>query len=190
VRLIAATNKSTEEAIKKGQFREDLYYRLNIITINLPSLRERKSDIPELVNYFLENYNSESNKNFKGIDKQALKTLSDYSWPGNVRQLENCIRRAAVLAKSEIITSQDLQLEVTGTNILSQTEEQDEKALEKILDNIINGSSEMQLLPKVEKLLITKALKKCKGNQVKAAKILGINRNTLRNRMQKHSISL
>lgn len=190
VRLITATNKNLEEAIQKGKFREDLYYRLNVITISLPPLRERKEDIPELVNYFLQNYNSESNKSLKGIDKQALKTLKDYSWPGNVRQLENCIRRAAVLTKSEIITKQDLQLEAPNIRVQSQTEEQDEKALDKILDNIVNGSNEIKLLPKVEKILITKALQKCKGNQVKTAKLLGINRNTLRSRMEKHNISL
>lgn len=188
VRLIVATNRSLKEAIREGLFREDLYYRLNVITIKLPPLRERKEDIPALVRYFLDCYCAENDRNLEGIDRKALKKLSEYSWPGNVRQLENCIRRAAVLAKSDIITDQDLQLEMVYHADVFSAGEDDEMALEKIMDHIVEKRSVLKLIPTVEKMLIGKALRKTSRNQVQAAKLLGINRNTLRNRMQKYGL--
>jgi nitrogen regulation protein NR(I) len=188
VRLIVATNRNLEEAIKKGDFREDLYYRLNVITINIPPLRERKEDIPELVNYFICKYNAETGKKIKGIDKKALKKLNQCSWPGNVRQLENCIRRALVLTKGISLSSADIEPEDTATVGVISTQEEDESALDRILENIIRKKSNMKLWPVVEKMLIEKALKKTKGNQVQAALLLGIHRNTLRNRIERYKL--
>jgi two-component system response regulator AtoC len=188
VRLIVATNRNLEEMIKKGKFREDLYYRLNVITIYIPPLRERKEDIPELVNYFICRYSNDLCKKMKGIDKKALKLLDHYSWPGNIRQLENCIRRAVVLAKGVTITSEDIELEEALAVIDVSTKQEDEAALERIFDHIINGKDKIKLWPKVEKMLIEKALKKTKGNQVQAARLLGIHRNTLRNRIERYKL--
>ncbi len=188
VRLLCATNRNLEEAIKTGQFREDLYYRLNVITIQLPKLQERKEDIPVLVSYFINRYSRESGKNIEGIDATVLKTLQESPWPGNVRQLENCIRRAVVLAKGTTIVSDDLELENALGEISQSTNQEDEDALDKILDNILNGKSNINLWSVTEKKLITKALEKTGGNQVRAAKLLGIHRNTLRNRIEKYGL--
>lgn len=189
VRLIAATHLNLEEAIKNGTFREDLYYRLNIITINLPPLRERKEDISDLVSCFLSRYNAEMNKNLKGIDQAGLEKLVKYEWPGNVRQLDNCIRRAVVLAKSPIISEHDLDIEFVSSGMVAQTQEENMAALDKILENIVRGGHQTKLLPTLEKILIAKALQESKGNKVRAARLLGINRNTLRNRMKKYAIT-
>lgn len=189
VRLLVATNRNLEEAIQNGQFREDLYYRLNVITIYLPPLRERKEDIPELVRYFLNRYSKESGKSITGIDRTAMQTLMEYSWPGNVRQLENCIRRAVVLARGFTITPDDLELEETATQEAVLTRQDDEEALERIIEHIASGKHDLQLWPTVEKLMIIKALQKTRGNQVQAARLLGIHRNTLRNRMEKYRIN-
>jgi two-component system response regulator AtoC len=189
VRLLAATNRNLEEAIRKGAFREDLYYRLNVITIYLPPLRERRDDISDLVNYFIAKYSRESGKNIKGINDQALQLLKNYSWPGNVRQLENCIRRAIVLTKGFTLMPEDLELEDKIEQESATTEEEDQSALDRILTNIANGKSKMKLWPTVEKILIIQALHKTRGNQVKAAQLLGIHRNTLRNRIDKYNLT-
>ncbi|MCB9067370.1 MAG: sigma-54-dependent Fis family transcriptional regulator [Calditrichae bacterium] len=183
VRLIVATNRILEDAIKQGKFREDLYYRLNVITIAIPPLRERREDVSDLVQYFIKKYSKEANKNIRGIDKKALKELVEYPWPGNVRQLENCIRRAVVLSKGFTISPEDLELE---TEFETTVEKQDVwEVLEKLLDEVIANRSDAQLWPVMEQLLIEKVLKKTRGNQVQAARILGIHRNTLRNRIER-----
>ncbi|MCB0264720.1 MAG: sigma-54-dependent Fis family transcriptional regulator [Calditrichaeota bacterium] len=186
VRLIVATNRILEEAIKQGKFREDLYYRLNVITIAIPPLRERREDVSDLVQYFIKKYSKEANKNIRGIDKKALKELVEYPWPGNVRQLENCIRRAVVLSKGFTISPEDLELE---TEFETTVEKQDVwEVLEKLLDEVIANRSDAQLWPVMEQLLIEKVLKKTRGNQVQAARILGIHRNTLRNRIERYGL--
>lgn len=186
VRLIVATNRILEEAIKQGKFREDLYYRLNVITIAIPPLRERREDVSDLVQYFIKKYSKEANKNIRGIDKKALKELVEYPWPGNVRQLENCIRRAVVLSKGFTISPEDLELE---TEFETTVEKQDVwEVLEKLLDEVIANRSDAQLWPVTEQLLIEKVLKKTRGNQVQAARILGIHRNTLRNRIERYGL--
>ena len=186
VRLIVATNRILEDAIKQGKFREDLYYRLNVITIAIPPLRERREDVSDLVQYFIKKYSKEANKNIRGIDKKALKELVEYPWPGNVRQLENCIRRAVVLSKGFTISPEDLELE---TEFETTVEKQDVwEVLEKLLDEVIANRSDAQLWPVMEQLLIEKVLKKTRGNQVQAARILGIHRNTLRNRIERYGL--
>jgi nitrogen regulation protein NR(I) len=191
VRLICATNRNLEKMISDSHFREDLYYRLNVINIELPPLRERKEDIRELVNYFIAKYANEVGKFIRGIDKAALNLLCEHPWPGNVRQLENCIRRAVVLTKSLSISREDLELDdlaLSPDESYETTEEDDYTAIDLVLDRIVNGRSNIKLWPTVERLLIEKALIKTKRNQVRAAKLLGIHRNTLRNRIQKFGL--
>ena len=176
-----------DEAIKIGQFREDLYYRLNVITMHLPALRDRKEDIPELVNYFISRYSKETGKTIKGIAIKCLQSLSEYLWPGNVRQLENCIRRAVVLTKGSSIAEDDLEFD-SDTEETTSPFRDENAALEKIITNIADRKNNMKLWPTVEKLLIEKTLNKTKGNQVQAARILGIHRNTLRNRIERYNL--
>lgn len=189
VRLLAATNRNLEEMIEKGAFREDLYYRLNIITIDLPNLIQRKEDIPELVNYFINRYSKETGKNIQGIDKKALEALLSYNWPGNVRQLENCIRRAMVLAKGMRIVPEDLELKTDEKTDINALEEDSFAALERIVEQIMNDESKIKLWPLMEKILIEKTLKKTNGNQLQAARVLGIHRNTLKNRIEKYDLT-
>ncbi len=184
VRLLAATNMDIEEAIRKGSFREDLYYRLNVISIELPPLRKRREDIPELTKYFLEKYSKDLGREGVTISDAATKMLGEYNWPGNVRELENCIKRAVILAKGDIIMPEDLQ-------ITTQREEGGtlEDILGKALDNVFLNRGGVKVMPEVERILIQKALDKTGGNQVQAAKLLGISRNTLRKRMERYGFS-
>lgn len=188
VRLLVATNRNLEDAITTGLFREDLYYRLNVITIHLPSLRERIEDIPALVNYFVSRYSKAAGKDIKGIDPACLTKLSQYAWPGNVRQLENCIRRAVVLAKGVTLTLDDLELDRIVHEIGAASPRDFDDALQQLITEVAEGRSDLKLWPEIEKLLVEKALQITKGNQVQAAKILGIHRNTLRNRMARYEI--
>ncbi len=184
VRLLAATNMDLEEAIKKGSFREDLYYRLNVISIDLPPLRRRKEDIPELAKYFLEKYSRDLKKGASAISDPATKILAEYSWPGNVRELENCIKRAMILAKGEVIMPEDLQI---------PTKREEEGTLEdimgKALDNVFLSGRNVKVMPEVERILIQKALERTRGNQVQASNLLGISRNTLRKRIERYGLS-
>ena len=165
VRIIAATNLDIKEAIKKGEFREDLFYRLNIIPIHLPPLRERKEDIPHFLNYFLDKYNKEFNKKIKGFNKDALELLTEYAWPGNVRELENLVERMVVISeKEEYISAEDIPLENTSRNIIKK--------------------SLKEALMEFEKRYIKNALAEAGGNQTKAAEILGIHRTTLISKME------
>jgi len=171
-RVIAATNKDLEELMSKGAFREDLYYRLNVVAIHLPALRERKKDIPLLVSHFLRKYNRVDDKNAKGISSQALKLLMDYDWPGNVRELENVIERAVVLGQGDMFLPSDFSLKAGG----------------KPLKSGVTSSSVDISLAEAEKRLIEDTLKLTHWNQSKAAKILRIHRNTLRRKMRRLKI--
>jgi len=172
VRIIAATNKVLEELMRKKAFREDLYYRLNVVSIYLPALRERKKDIPLLVSHFLRKYNRVNDKNAKGISSQGLKLLMDYDWPGNVRELENVIERAIVLGQGDMFLPSDLSL----------------KAGEKPLKSGVTSSSVDISLAEAEKRLIEDTLKLTHWNQTKAARILRIHRNTLRRKVRRLKI--
>jgi len=171
-RVIAATNKDLEELMSKGAFREDLYYRLNVVAIHLPALRERKKDIPLLVSHFLRKYNRVDDKNAKGISSQALKLLMDYDWPGNVRELENVIERAVVLGQGDMFLPSDFSLKAGG----------------KPLKSGVTSSSVDISLAEAEKRLIEDTLKLTHWNQTKAAKILRIHRNTLRRKIRRFKI--
>ena len=171
-RLIAATNKNLEELVAKESFREDLYYRLNVVSIHLPPLRERKEDIPLLVSHFLKKHNKTGGKVVKGVSSRALELLVDYDWPGNVRELENVIERAIVLRQDEMLLARSISL----------------PAGEKSLPSKIPFSSTHASLAETEKELIQKALRTTQWNQTKAAKLLGVHRNTLRRKIRHFNI--
>ncbi|BCO08285.1 sigma-54-dependent Fis family transcriptional regulator [Desulfolithobacter dissulfuricans] len=182
VRLIAATNRNLEQMATDGRFRADLLHRINVLTISIPPLRQRISDLPDLILYFLARYGCQVSPPVEGISDEALKKLASYHWPGNIRELENTIRRAIVLAKSKIISAEDC--------ILPQQLEPDKNDFEyvvgKQIDLLIKGNESRpyrHLISEVEQMLIKKALDLCDGNQVKAANLLGINRMTLRKKL-------
>jgi two-component system NtrC family response regulator len=178
VRVTTATHRNLEELIKEDRFREDLYYRLNVISIHLPPLRERREDIPLLIDYFLKKYSKENKKSVSDISKEANALLLRYPYPGNVRELENLIERAVVLCRGEVITTQDLPFhlreEKSETLWISQKKEKNLP----------------QSLEEIEKDLILKALHQHQGVQTKAAESLGISERVLRYKMKKYQIRL
>jgi two-component system response regulator AtoC len=170
VRVISATNRDLEKLVNEGIFREDLYWRLNVVRINLPPLRERKEDIPLLVNHFLNKYAKENNKQIPQLEPEVMDALINYEWSGNVRELANVIERAIVLSPSGIISMKHLPrriIEKTGWKLYKE--------------------SSLNLL-EVEKSLILKALNSTGWNQTKAAQILGISRKQLRTKMKHHGL--
>lgn len=184
VRVIAATNVNLKEKVKAGSFREDLYFRLLIIDIHLPLLREREGDIPMLTEYFIDRFAKKVQKNITGISEQALMYLSQYAWPGNVRQLEHTIERACILCKGTTISSDDLPAELVGRN---RTEES--KIIPESFNTAANpGNNLCQFtLSKEEKQTtetILAALKKAGGNKAKASRLLNIDRSTLYRKMR------
>jgi nitrogen regulation protein NR(I) len=194
VRFIVATNKNLEEAIAKGTFREDLYYRLNVVSIHLPPLRERKEDIPALIDYFINKFNLEFKKKVLGMTPEAMRKMVSYSWPGNVRQLENVIKRAMVLCHGEWILKDQILLEFREEK-REIREEVKKKTFEDLLDSLFEEllkapslNKDLDLISFLEKEIILRALQKTNGNQIQAAKLLGINRNTLRSKMERYRL--
>ena len=190
VRVIAATNKQLEQAVSDGEFREDLFYRLNVVRIQLPSLRERPGDIPALVNYFLAK-NSPNHAQPRTIQPEALTRLQAHPWPGNVRELENAVQRALVLAKGDAILPEDLPPEVSQSPteaVTGSVEGEDLAGLAARLFRWARAHPNLKIIPAVERELIINALKETSGNQVQAAKLLGITRATLRKRIEKFRI--
>jgi len=194
IRFIVATNKDLEEAIASGKFREDLYYRLNVVSIKIPPLRDRKEDIPVLVSYFLKKFNRELNKKIVGIIPEAMEKIISYRWPGNVRQLENVLKRAMVLCQGEWILN-DQVLVKEGEEKREAEEDRDKKTIEDFLDSVFEEllkahltQEGLDMISIIEKRLILRALQKTKGNQVQAAMLLGINRSTLRGKMERYQI--
>jgi two-component system nitrogen regulation response regulator GlnG len=199
VRVIAATNKPLEAAVTARQFREDLFYRLNVVRIHIPPLRDRREDIPLLVNYFLEKLAREQQRSPKSIAASVIKALEKYHWPGNVRELENAIRRAHVMAKSDAILLSDLPPEISGgsatgggvslgTGIAGEAAGTDAAALARQLFQWAKRDPKLKIIPAVERELVIQALKETNDNQVHAAKLLGITRATLRKRIDKFRI--
>ncbi|UCG94653.1 MAG: sigma-54-dependent Fis family transcriptional regulator [Candidatus Aerophobus sp.] len=172
VRIIAATNKNLRKAIQEKTFREDLFYRLSVVPITLPLLRERPEDIPELANYFLKKYNQKRGKNLTGISPRAMKALTEYSWPGNVRELENAIERAVVLAKGNVIEPSDMSYYGLAVDPSSGPMAGNHK---RLID--------------VEAEHILKILKETGWQKSQTAKLLGVDRKTLRAKMKKYRIS-
>lgn len=195
VRIIAATNQDLQEQVRAKGFREDLYYRLNVIPISLPPLRERAEDIPLLVDFFLRQLQAKQNLVTRACSADALAGLQQYPWPGNVRELENAIQRAALLSPNPQLTMEDFPFLATTAG-----GDQDE-SLEALIARKLNCSL-MQMnvqeldnlyemvLHQMERPLINIVLDKTRGNQIKAAEILGINRNTLRKKIQTLGIDL
>jgi two-component system response regulator HydG len=174
VRVIAATNKDLDQEVKKGRFREDLFYRLNVIPIHLPPLRERKEDIPDLANHFLSQYREKNKKEIKEFSPKALDLLIRYEWPGNIRELENCIERAVIVARGELIAPVDLPPSI---------------------QNLPAGKGDSEILfpagislQEAEKALILKTLEDAGGNRSRAAEILGINRRTLQMKLKEYGM--
>lgn len=185
VRIISATNQDLENAVKEKMFREDLFHRLNVITIPLPSLRERREDIPLLSDYFLRRFSSELGIGVRYIADDAMLILKNYDWKGNVRELENVIQRAIVMSGGDSITPEYLPI--------SQSAGRDFASMHDIIKDKVNnytkkGSLYNEVIGEAEKELLLSVLKKTEWNQVKAAEILGINRNTLNRKMKELDI--
>ena len=195
VRVIAATNKPLEQAVAARQFREDLFYRLNVVRVQLPPLRERRDDVRLLVNYFLQKFSRDQQRPPKSISPGVIKALEQYHWPGNVRELENVIQRALVVAKGEAILSGDLPPEINGQRPTAASgaqaiagENSDLDSLAHQLFRWARQDNKRKVIPAVERELIIQALKETNGNQVQAARLLGITRATLRKRVEKFKI--
>jgi len=171
VRIVAATNKDLQKAVQSGTFREDLFYRLSVVPISLPPLRERRDDIALLAVYFLRKYNKKRKKNIRAISDRAMKALVEYDWPGNVRELENAIERAVVLAEDDVVSPSELLY--YGLNVETPSRP---------------DAGESQRLVDVEKEHIAKTLKMLNGHRGKTAERLGIDRKTLRLKMKKYGI--
>lgn len=177
VRVISATNKNIEDLIKEGKFREDLFYRLNVVNIQLPPLRERKEDISILISEFLKKYLKETDKTNLEFSKEALDLLMKYNYPGNIRELENIVHHSIVLSRNEIISTEDLPIGIKTPG--------SEKDLDSCFEEGTSLTEKVELL---ERTLITRALKKTSGNQTAAAKLLGISERNLRYRLEKWGV--
>jgi two-component system nitrogen regulation response regulator GlnG len=199
VRIIAATNHDLEAAVAGGKFREDLYFRLRVIPINLPTLRERRDDIPELTDYFIAKAVREMGAHARYVSPEARARLQAYDWPGNVRELENCVLRATLLAPGNSIRPEDIEVG-RSSNLLRRPANETGASLAELIGQRIgelfeNGSGEphdlyQKLVSELERPLIEMALKRARGNQVQAARILGLNRNTLRKKLVEHGIPI
>ncbi|MDZ4722904.1 MAG: sigma-54 dependent transcriptional regulator [candidate division Zixibacteria bacterium] len=172
VRLIATSNRNLKEFISAGQFREDLFYRLNVIPIYLPPLDDRKEDLPLLIDHFIQKYNKENNKNILGMTPEALRLFMKYHWPGNVRELENLIERAVVTTRAEYLNEDDFPVELS-------------------LGKMADANSALKLPMTIEegsKYLILKTLEKFNGNKTKAAEVLGVTARTIRNKLAEYDL--
>jgi two-component system response regulator HydG len=175
IRIIAATNKDLTEEIEAGRFREDLFYRLNVVTLNVPPLRERREDIPLLADFFLKRYADKNRRHMKGFLPRATDLLMRYPWPGNVRELENVVERAVILAREENISPMDFpgairELGTSGTDPIA---------------DLAPGKS----LKEVERRMILRTLEEAGGNRTHAAEILGISRRTLQLKLKEYGIN-
>jgi len=199
VRLVAATNKSLVSAMKEGKFRVDLFYRLKVVSLYIPPLRERRLDVPILTEHFINQFSYMSQKSVGGISDEAMEMLNKYHWPGNVRELENNIHTAVVMSKNEILQPEDFPIyaesgdgvqvdfEEIKDNYSSMFSEILDPMMEKVL-NVSSGQVYYHLQSALEKVIISKTLEILNSNQVKTSEILGISRNTLRDRMQKYDL--
>ncbi len=199
VRIVAATNQSLVEKVRQKEFREDLYYRLNVVPITLAPLRERRDDIPDLADYFLSRSCTEMSVSPKRLSDDALALLKSYSWPGNVRELENAIKRAVILSNDPLLTALDFGglLPVREVSQAGTQETSLEELIGLKLRSCLNGIEGLEkgdiyamVLEQVERPLIRLVLEKCRWNQVKAADVLGINRNTLRKKISELQIEM
>jgi transcriptional regulator with PAS, ATPase and Fis domain len=174
VRLIAATNRDLREALEQGTFREDLYYRLNVVPIDIAPLRQRKEDIPDLVNLFISRFAGDSGKPVESITPEAMQILVNYHWPGNVRELQNIIERACALAKGVVLKVEDIHLDVRPA---------------RAMNGVGNFLPEGMTLEQWEDEMVQEALRRANGNKSQAARLLGLSRNALRYRLSKIGIA-
>jgi DNA-binding NtrC family response regulator len=202
VRIIAATNKNLEREVAEGRFREDLYYRLKVISVQLPPLRARLDDLPALVDYFVGRFSKEYGKPLRYVSDQTLGKMQLYHWPGNIRQLENSIRRGVLIAKSDVLLPEHLHFEndqepaanapasadaPPSGDGLAELKQRVAELVPEVL-RLSGGNVRANMIELVEEALIDRALRQCSFNQVHAARLLGISRNTLRHRMQKYGL--
>jgi two-component system response regulator AtoC len=178
VRVIAATSKNLNEEVRNGTFREDLFYRLNVMQIQLPPLRDRLQDIPLLCQHFIERHNIMLGKDIEGIAPSAMSIILKHSWPGNVRELENAIERAAVLAEETILDAENLTPEIGIKSKIFN------------LDNFFDGYSLKAAQKILEKKLITRALRETGGNRTQAARLLEISHPSLLSKIKVYNIDL
>lgn len=185
-RIIAATNRDIDKAVKDGLFRADLYYRLKVVSIRIPPLRERKDDIPLLVRHFIEMSNDKLNKDIKGVDPSAMELLLEYDWLGNVRELENIIKSATVICKGDVILPEHLPSSLIRLSRNPAFTMIESAVAEAFREKLKSGSPKPydEIAEHVANFLVEMALKQSDQNQVKAAELLGISRTTLRKRMK------
>ncbi len=188
VRIIGATNRNLPDEVAKGRFREDLYYRFNVVQIPLPPLRERKEDISLLVKNFMREAAEKLETGEKELSKEAKAALVKYDWPGNIRELENVIKRACVLSTGAVIEKKDLLIDEGNSYSIKEFLEEKLKRYLKDMTRVTNFNLYDTVLSEVEKALITIVLKETNGNQLKTARVLGINRNTLRTKIKEYKI--
>jgi transcriptional regulator with PAS, ATPase and Fis domain len=173
VRVVAATNRLLEDDVKKGRFREDLYYRLNVLPIVLPPLRARADDIPALVDYFVDAYNTEFRKRVVGVSGDALRRLQTYGWPGNIRELRNAVERAMLLSDSSELVAADFPVVSAAAARLTEAVELPPSGVD---------------LEQLERSLVVQALERSGWNQTRAATLLGLNRDQIRYRIEKFKL--
>ncbi len=174
VRVIAATNRTLEDEVKKGRFREDLYYRLNVLPIVLPPLRGRAEDIPSLVHFFVDSFNVEFKKRVRGVSDEAMRRLQTYGWPGNIRELRNAVERAMLLVEGNELTADQFPVASGLGGRLSETVELPATGID---------------LEQLERSLVVQALERSGWNQTRAATLLGLNRDQIRYRIEKFKLA-
>ena len=188
VRIITATNKNLETEVSTKRFREDLFYRLNVVRVQLPPLRQRIEDIRLLAEYFVQRVSEEKHLPRLKLSEEAVRVLEGHSWPGNVRELENTIQRACVLATGDILLPKDIPLGVANAEAIPSGSIQKEEAIEALL-RVAQADPSIELLPWLEREFTVHAMRQTRGNQVQSAKLLGITRATLRKRLERFGIT-
>ena len=176
IRIIAASNKILGEEVKKGTFREDLFYRLNVVPINLPPLRDRKEDVPLLIEHFLSIYNEKNSRRLQGFHPRALDALMRYAWPGNIRELENVVERAVILTRDDYVPFSELPDAVRGTDG------------DPLSDQFREGIRPGMTIREMEKELIIKTLEDNDGNRTRTSRVLGITRRTLQHKLKEYDL--
>jgi DNA-binding NtrC family response regulator len=171
--VIAATNRNLEDDVKKGRFREDLYYRLNVLPIVLPPLRTRADDIPALVHYFVDAYNTEFKKRVRGVSAEAMHLLKAYGWPGNIRELRNAVERAMLLVDGDELTAEQFPVATAAGVHLTEQVELPATGID---------------LEQLERSLVVQALERTRWNQTRSAALLGLNRDQIRYRIEKFKL--
>ncbi len=200
VRVIASTNKDLWKAIERNEFREDLYYRLKVITIYMPPLRQRSEDIPLLVDYFIQKFNAQFNKDTKKVPDDVMSFLKGHEWPGNVRELENAIQTAVIMSKGDVLLLDNFPIFASGLPVQAAEPcppgTDYEKNFQGIVESMLkdsrltsNARPYKAVMEEMEKTLLKLVLDEAGKNKVKAAKMLGISRNTLRSRLKSHHLS-